>query len=361
MIPLAEPDIGPKELKYVKDAVESGWVSSLGYYVEKFENDFAKYCNCKYGVTVSNGTVALHLALSALGIKKGDEVIIPNFTFAATANAVIYTGATPIFVDCEQDTWNIDVSLIEEKITPKTKAIMPVHIFGHPCDMEPILEIAKKYSLFIIEDCAEAHGAEYRKKKVGLFSDISCFSFYGNKIITTGEGGICLTNSDELNQKMRLLRDHGMRKENKYWHEVVGFNYRMTNLQAALGLAQLERIEEFIKIKRRNAQEFKNLLKDVDWITLPVEKEYAKNIYWVFAILINENSRYSRNQIIDILGKEGIECRHFFYPLSIMPPYKEHYSYPVSEKISKQGLWLPSSTKLKPSDINYIHHKLINI
>ena len=353
-IPISEPNISQKEISYVQKAVKSGWVSSLGAYAEKFENDFAKYCGRKYGISVSNGTVALHLALVTLDIGKGDEVIIPNFTFVAVANAVTYTGAKPVPVDIEADTWNIDPKKIEAKITKKTKAIIPVHTYGHPADMDSISKIAKEYNLFVVEDAAEAHGAEYKGRKVGSFGDISCFSFYGNKTITTGEGGMCLTDDENLYKRMMLLRDHGMKKEKKYWHEVIGYNYRLTNLQAALGCAQLERINDFIKIKRQNAKLYKSLLKDIPEITLPVEKKYAKNVYWMFSMLINN---YDRDLIIEKLKKANIDSRVFFYPISDQPIYKNKVkdkNLEISKKIAYQGLNLPSSTKLRAKEIRYI-------
>ncbi len=363
-IPLSEPNIGQKEISYVQKALRSGWVSSLGRYVEKFENDFAKYCGRRYGVSVSNGTMALHLTLMALGISKGDEVIVPNFAFVAVANTVTYTGSKAVPVDIEPDTWNIDPQKIERKITKRTRAIIIVHNYGHPADVDPILKIAKKYNLFVIEDAAEAHGAEYKGKKVGKFGNISCFSFYGNKIITTGEGGMCLTDDENLYKRMMLLRDHGMRKEKKYWHEVIGYNYRLTNLQAALGCAQLEKINEFIKIKRRNAKLYKKLLKNLPWITLPVEKKYAKNIYWMFSILINNDMGYNRDLIIKKLKKANIDSRVFFYPISDLPPYKNKVKdkdLEVSKKIAYRGLNLPSSTKLTSREIKYICQILKNL
>lgn len=355
-IPIAEPDIGPKEIEYIKKAAESGWVSSLGYYVDKFEKDFSQYCGRKYGVSVSSGTAALHLALGALGIEKEDEVIIPNFTFIAVANTVLYQGAKPVLVDIEQDTWNIDPQKIEEKITPRTKVIIPVHIYGHSADMDSILEIAKNHSLKIVEDSAEAHSSEYKGKKCGSFGDISCFSFYGNKTITTGEGGMCLTDNEELYKKMLLLRDHGMRKEKKYWHEVIGYNYRLTNLQAALGCAQLERIEEFVEKKRNNAQLYMDLLKGIPWIALPIEKEYAKSNFWLFSVLINEKADFNRDWVAGELKKANIDTRVTFYPVSDMPPYKrfDTGNLEVSKRIAYQGLSLPSSAKLKAEEIKYI-------
>ena len=246
MIPIAEPLLEEEELNNVMEAVKSGWISSKGKFIPEFEENFARYCGVKHSVATSNGTVALHLALATLGIKEGDEVIVPTLTFIATANAVRYTGAKPVFVDSNPDYWCIDPEKIEGAITPKTRAIIPVHLYGHPCDMEAIMAVAKKHDLYVIEDAAEAHGAEHKGRKVGSFGDIACFSFYGNKIITTGEGGMCLTDDEILAERMRILRDHGMNPGKRYWHDIVGFNYRMTNMQAAIGVAQLEKIDRVI-------------------------------------------------------------------------------------------------------------------
>ncbi len=355
-IPISEPNISEKEIQYVTDAVTSGWVSSLGYYVETFEKNFAMYCGRKYGVSVSNGTVALHLALVAMDIKARYEIIVPNFSFAATINSILYTGATPVLADIEPDTLNVSVESLEKAVTKNTKAIMVVHTYGHPANMDVIEAFAKKHNIAIIEDAAEAHGAEYRGKRVGGFGTVSCFSFYGNKTITTGEGGMCLTDDEELYKKMLLLRDHGMRKEKKYWHEVVGYNYRITNLQAALGCAQLERINEFLTAKRKNAELYKELLKDVPWIILPIEKEYAKNSYWMFTILLGENAPYKRDELAQKLKEKNIDSRVIFYPISDMPPYQQYNNanLAVSKKVAYTGLSLPSSTKITEEEIRYI-------
>jgi len=360
-IPVAEPLIGKEELNLVIEAVRSGWVSSKGKFIKEFEEKFAKYIGVKYGIATSNGTAALHLALTALGIKQGDEVIIPTLTFAAVANAVIYTGAKPIFIDSHPDYWCIDPSKIEERITKKTKAIIPVHLYGHPCDM---IKIARNHNLYIIEDCAEAHGAKYKDKKVGCFGDIACFSFYGNKIITTGEGGTCLTNREELAQKMRVLRDHGMEPNRKYWHEVIGFNYRMTNLQAALGVAQIEKIDEFIKKKRKIARIYNSLLKDIKGITLPPKMPWAENVYWLYSILIDQKEYgINRDRLMIELAKNGIETRRFFYPIHTMPPYREYAgggSFHVADRLSSSGINLPSSVKLKEDEAQEIAQLISN-
>ncbi|MFH1331905.1 MAG: DegT/DnrJ/EryC1/StrS family aminotransferase [archaeon] len=353
-IPVAEPVFLGNELKYVKDCIESGWVSSIGEYVNRFEEGFSKYIGTSHGVSTSNGTVALHLALSALGLGPGYEVLIPDMTFIATANAVTYTGAKPVLVDIEPDTWNMDPRKLEEKINDKTKAIIPVHIYGHPCDMDPITKVAKKYDLKVVEDAAEAHGAVYKEARVGSLSDISCFSFYGNKVITTGEGGICLTKDSGLAERLRFLKDHGMSKEKRYWHPEIGFNYRMTNIQAAIGLAQLENIDLMILRKRRNASLYNSLLKDVEGIALPPEMPWAKNVYWMYSILVDDNYKYSRDEVMDRLKVNGIDSRPFFYPLHQMPPYFSNEKFEVSDRISRQGINLPSSVKLTEGDIKRV-------
>ncbi|MDR1992517.1 MAG: DegT/DnrJ/EryC1/StrS family aminotransferase [Nitrososphaerota archaeon] len=356
-IPVAEPDIDQEELNNVIEALKSGWISSKGRFIIDLEEQFAHFSNAKFGIATSNGTAALHLALEALDIKPGDEVIIPSLTFIASANVVKYVGAHPVFVDSHPDYWCIDPEKIEEKITDKTRAIMPVHLYGHPCDMDPILRIAKKHNLFIIEDCAEAHGAEYRGKKVGSFGIINCFSFYGNKIITTGEGGMCLTDDPDLSEKLRVLRDHGMSSNKRYWHDVIGFNYRMTNIQAAIGLAQLSKIDLFIEKKRQIARLYNKLLQG-SALELPPEMSWAKNVYWMYSILVNSDGPLNREYVAKGLCDSGIDTRPFFYPLTVLPPYKETVAYPVAERLSCQGLNLPSGVKLSTENIVEIVSKL---
>ncbi|MEM2614578.1 MAG: DegT/DnrJ/EryC1/StrS family aminotransferase [Nitrososphaerota archaeon] len=355
-IPITEPLIGEDEIKNVCNALKSGWISSKGKFIEEFEKNFAMYCGVKYGVATANGTVALHLALKALGIEKGDEVIVPALTFVATANAVIYCNAKPVFVDSHPEYWCLDPEKIEEKINKNTKAIIVVHIYGHPCDMDPIKDIAEDREIYIVEDCAEAHGAEYKRKKVGSFGDVACFSFYGNKIITTGEGGICLTNNEELAEKMKLLRDHGMDIKRKYWHEVVGFNYRMTNIQAAVGVAQLKKLDLLIERKREIARWYFEELKEFEdrgLITLHPEMSWGKCVYWLYSILI-ENSKLSRDELIEELKKRNIETRPFFIPMPELPIYKGSESCPIASELSKKGLNLPSSPKLNKNDLKAV-------
>jgi perosamine synthetase len=354
MIPLTEPFLGKEEMNNVVKAIKSTWISSKGEFIPKFEKEFANYCNKKYGISTSNGTTALHLALSALGIKNSDEVIVPVLTYIATANVVTYCNAKPIFVDSDFETWNIDSGKIEEKITDKTKAIIPVHLYGNPCDMRPIRDIAEDHHLFVIEDAAEAHGAEYEGKKVGSFSDIACFSFYGNKIITTGEGGMCITDNEELTEKMKTLKDQGTDPNRKYWHNFIGYNYRMTNIQAAIGLAQLKKLDNFIEIKRRNASLYNSLLKNINGIKLPPETNGAKSIYWMYSVLIENEFDISRDNLMSKLNENEIETRPFFYPIHKMPPYKNNENFPIAEKLSKKGINLPSAVTLKRNEIKYI-------
>jgi len=349
MIPVAEPIIGEKELFYVLDAVKSGWVSSKGSYVKKFEDKFAEYCNAKYAASCNNGTSALHLALLSLGIGEGDEVIAPSLAYIAVANVINYVRAKPVFVDVSKETLGMDPEKIEEKITPQTKAIIVVHLYGMPCEMDRILDIAKKYNLFLIEDCAEAHGAEYKGKKVGTFGDIGCFSFFGNKIITTGEGGMCITNNEELKEKIELLKNQGVSKERKYWHPVIGFNYRMTNIQAAIGLAQLEQIDSFLKIREEHEEIYENLLKEISGIKFLPKRQQVKIVYWMHSIIIE-----NRDKIMKKLEKEGIETRPFFVVINKMPPYLSEESFPVAEEVSDKGINLPSSVNLTEENIKII-------
>jgi len=363
MIPIAEPIIGKEELKKVVEAVKSGWVSSRGKFIAEFENTFAKYCGVKYGVSTCNGTTALHLALAALNIGKGDEVLVPALTFISTANVVAYTGAKPVFVDSTENYWQIDPDKIEEKITKRTKAVIPVHLYGHPCDMGGIMRIAGKHKLHVIEDCAEAHGAEYNGKKVGSFGIISCFSFYGNKIITTGEGGMCLTNNSAVSARMNMLKGHGMNPSKKYWHDEIGFNYRMTNLQAAIGVAQLAKIDKFIEGKRRLAGLYGKYLGDLaekGFITLHPEMPWAKCVYWMYSILIENKYGKKRNNVIEALLKEGIDTRPFFYPVHTMPCYRsDNVSFPGAERVSSKGINLPSAVNLTDKKIKYICDAII--
>lgn len=359
MIHVCEPNIGKKEFEYVKKCFETNWISSQGPFVIEFEKKFAQYCEAKYGTSATNGTTALHLACATLGIGPGDEVLLPTFTMIASPNSVIYTGARPVWVDSEMETWNMDVSKLEEKITKKTKAIMVVHTYGHPIDMDPIIEIAQKHDLKVIEDAAESHGALYKGKKVGGIGDIGCFSFYANKLLTTGEGGMITTNNEEYSELSHTLMNHAFSKERHFWHKHVGFNYRLTNLQAAIGLAQLERADELLKLKLSVAKRYTKALQGVNGITTPPQASWAKNTYWMYGILVDKKKfGISKDDLMKKLEKKGIETREFFIPMHVQPIYKQMGldggNYPVAEKLNNEGLYLPSGTLLTDEQINFI-------
>jgi perosamine synthetase len=363
-IPIAVPCLDGKELEYVQDCIKSSWISSKGKYVTNFEEKFAEYVGGKYGVAVSNGTVALHLALAVLGIGKGDEAIIPTLTMIAAANAVHYTGAKSILADSESKTWNIDPQEIKKKITKITKGIIVVHLYGHPANMDPIVKIARDHNLYVIEDAAEAHGAKYKGRKVGVLGDIGCFSFYANKIITTGEGGMLVTNNGGIAERARKLRDQAYNMKMRNWliHDEIGYNYRLTNMQAAIGLAQLERIDTFIKTHRENAHLYKTLLEGTPGITLPPEETWARNVYWMYTILVDENKfGISRDKIMFELERYGVETRSVFYPIHFQPPYRSKFrmeKYPVAEDLSKKGVNLPSGNTLTKEQVKYVANSI---
>ena len=364
MIPVYEPSLDEEELENILEAVKSGWISSKGKFIPEFEESFAKYCSVKYGVACSNGTAALHLALTALGLKKGDEVIVPDLTFVSTANTVVFTGAKPIFADSNPEYWCIDPEKIKETISKHTKAIIPVHLYGHPCDMAAIMTIAHDNDLFVVEDAAEAHGAEYNGKKVGSFGDVNCFSFYGNKTITTGEGGICVTNNEELAETIRVLRDHGMNPTKKYWYDRIGFNYRMTNIQAAIGVAQLKKLNTFIQKKRKIAEWYAEEFEDLEhggFVRRHPEMPWAKNIYWMYSILIEDNFPVARNKVIEDLEKRGIETRPFFCPIHALPMYNRREKNLISEELARKGMNLPSSANLGKEEVTYIAETILRL
>lgn len=356
-LPVMEPVLKGKEVEYVLDCLATNWISSQGKYVEQFEEDFRSYISCNHALSVSNGTVALHLALVALGIGCDDEVIIPDLTFIAPASMSVLCGAKPVFVDVDMTTWTIKPEAIEACITPKTRAIITVHLYGHPCNMDPIIEIANRHGLYIIEDCAEALGAEYNGRKVGSIGDIGTFSFFANKVITTGEGGMVTTNNIELFNNMRLLRDHGMTREKRYWHLVTGFNYRLTNIQAAIGKAQLEKIENFLSCREEVVNRYSCQLKDVQGIILPPHEKWAKNIYWLYSILIDkEATGIDRDTLMGHLAVHGIDSRPFFYPLHQQPPFAGGLinSFSNADWLSACGLSLPTSNNIKLEDVDKV-------
>lgn len=361
-IPVCEPYLGGNEKKYVMDCMETGWISSSGKYVKAFEESFSAYCDCNYGVAVCNGTVSLHLALTALGIGKGDEVIIPNFTMIASAYAVCYTGAKPVFVDADADTWNIDTNKIEEKITKNTKAIMPVHIFGNPCNMSKIEEIAKKYNLYIIEDAAEAHGALYNGKKVGSFSDIASFSFFANKNLTTGEGGMVVMKDENYYDKCRYLKNMSfpINAPRIYQHNDIGFNYRMSNIHAAIGLAQVEKADEYRDMRIKNHNLYKKYLSEVDGITFQKDEENSLNVNWMNTILLDTKKYgHSKEELIEHLKNNGVDTRLLFTGMHRQKCLLDfgcdcQGDYPVTDNLTQNGFYLPSASNLSEDDIKYI-------
>jgi len=366
-IPVYEPFLDEEESKCVLSALAHREISgSRGEYINKFEEGFSHYSDCSYGIATSSGTSALHLAVASLGIGDKDEVLVSSFTNMATFFAVLYLQAKPFPIDIEPDTWNINPTLIEEKINENTKAIMVVHIYGHPVDMDPILSVAKKYGLYIIEDCAEAHGALYKGKKVGSLGDVGCFSFYANKIITTGEGGMLTTNSVEIANKARSLKSLAFGTSMKFMHEDVGFNYRMTNLQAAIGCAQLKKIDKIIKQKREISRYYSEGLKDIPGLQLPVEKAYAKNVYWMYHVVLNEEFGCTRDVVMKKLGDAGIETRESFIPYNMQEIFIKRGwvrgdECPVANYVAKNGFYLPSSPLLKNEELEYIIKKIKQI
>ena len=353
-IPVAEPLLAGNELKYVTDCVKSGWVSSLGKYVKDFEQQFAAYCGAEYGIATFNGTVAIHLLAATLNLGPNDEVIMPSLTYVASANGIRYTGATPVFVDSEYETWNIDPNTVEAAITPQTKAIMAVHLYGHPANMEPLRAIADKHGLLLLEDAAEAHGACYKGQRVGALSDASIFSFYGNKVITTGEGGIIVTNNKAWADRAFFLENQGRYNDNPYWHPEVAYNYRMTNIQAALGLAQLERIEDMLAIRKRNAAHYNRRLANVSGLELPPDAAWAENVYWMYSVLVKDDFGLTRDEFRARLLEAGIDTRPFFYPVHTLPMYNTGQHLPVAQDLGSRGVNLPSGATLTSEQIDYI-------
>ncbi len=357
---VSQPFLGKAETDSVNIALSRGEISGFsGTFIGKFESMFAKYCDCVSGVTVSNGTTALHLALVALGIKQSDEVLVSTLTNMATFFAVLYQGAIPVPIDIEADTLNMDTSLLESKITPRTRAILVVHLFGHPVDMDPVNEIARKYNLAVVEDCAEAHGALYKGKKVGSLSDAGCFSFYANKIITTGEGGMVTTNNALLAEKMRSLKSLAFGDDLKFMHKDIGYNYRLTNLQSAIGCAQVDKIEDIITNKRRIAVYYEQKLQHINEIQLPVEKPYARNVFWMYHIVFKKLGLEKRRRIMNYLKDKGIETRDGFIPFNMQDAFiarglttKE--DCPIANAVAYNSFYLPSGPVLSEEEMDYV-------
>jgi perosamine synthetase len=359
-ISLVQNNFDGNELKYVTRAIKTGWVSSQGPYIKNFENRFKKFIGTSYALAVSNGTVALQLALASLGIKKNDEIIVPNLTFASPVNAILHSGARPILCDIDPKSYCVNYELLKKKITKRTKAIIIVHLYGYPVDLTRILELKKK-NIFIIEDCAESLGSYIKNKHVGTFGDIGTFSFFANKTITTGEGGMLTFKNSLIYKKAKLLRDHGMSAKRKYWHLEVGFNFRITNLQAALGLAQLEKIKSFLKKKYFIGDVYKKYLCLNNNIQLPINNKVVINSFWNYPIRLINKLKYKRNQLISILNKNKIESRKAFYPINKMPAYHflKEKNLKNSNKIYKEILCLPSGIHINHDDVRKIC-KIIN-
>jgi len=367
-IPVNEPLIGDREIEYVLDCLRTGWISSAGKYLEAFEEAWASYCGMRFGVAVSNGTTALEIAVKASGLEPGDEVILPTFTIISCAQAVTYNGGVPVLVDSDPRTWCMDVSQLQAKITSKTRAIMPVHIYGHPVDMDAVLTLANHHGLLVIEDAAEAHGAEYLSgrttiqpewRRCGGMSDISAFSFYANKLVTTGEGGMVLTNDPQIASRLRSLRNLCFRPEKRFYHTELGHNFRLTNLQAAIGLAQIERMPETIKKKRWMGESYTKRLKALPGLTLPVEEAWARQVYWMYGLVLDESTGLSAVEFAKRLAERGIETRPFFLGMHEQPVFTNQgmfkgEKYPVAERIARQGLYLPSGLTITEAQIDEV-------
>jgi perosamine synthetase len=368
MIPVNEPVLGERELEYVTECIRTGWISSAGRFINEFEDQWAAYCGRRYGIAVSNGTVALQLAVASLGLQPGDEVIMPSFTIISCASAVVFNGGVPVLVDCDPHTFCMDVEQVAAKITPRTRAIMPVHIYGHPVEMDPLLEIADKHHLAIIEDAAEVHGAEYLSsygkarpewQRCGSFGDVSTFSFYANKLITTGEGGMLVTNDEAIAEKARSMRNLCFLPNRRFYHEELGFNFRLTNLQAALGVAQLERMGEIIAHKRWMGQAYTEQLRDVPLLQIPVVKPWAHHVYWMYGLLVSEEANMDAVEFARRLKVRGVDTRPFFLGMHEQPVFHDrglfiNESYPVTERAARQGLYLPSGLALTEAQLNEV-------
>jgi perosamine synthetase len=367
MIPVNEPLLGETDLHYVTECVRTGWISSSGRFIDEFEQRWAAYCGKRYGIAVSNGTTALQLAVGALDLQPGDEIIMPSFTIISCALAAVYNGAVPVLVDSDPATWCMDVTQVEKKISERTRAIMPVHIYGHPVDMDPILELARARGLAVIEDAAEAHGAEYLSgrdtnpvwRRCGGLGTLGCFSFYANKLVTTGEGGMVVTDDTGLNDKVRSLRNLCFRPERRFYHLEMGFNFRLTNLQAALGLAQIERIDDIVARKRSMGEEYTRRLKGLGGLQLPVDECWARSVYWMYGIVVMEETGMDATALAQTLRRSGIETRPFFLGMHEQPVFHQRglfvdERYPVAERLGRQGLYLPSGLALTEEQLSRV-------
>jgi perosamine synthetase len=362
MIPVSAPVLGERELEYVTECIRSGWISSAGHFLEEFEQRWAAYCGRRYGVAVSSGTAALQVALGVLALEPGDEVILPTFTMIAPAVAVVTRGAVPVVIDAQPDTWCMNVAQMESRVTARTRVLLPVHIYGHPVDMDAVLAVAARHNLAVIEDAAEAHGAEYfsaaggRWRRCGGFGTLSCFSFYGNKIVTTGEGGMVLTDDPLLAAKARSLRNLGFGTARRFEHVELGYNFRLSNVQAAIGLAQLERLDELLARKRAIGREYSRLLRAVHGLQLPVEASWARSVYWMYGVVLQDDVPFDADEFGARLRAGGVETRPFFLGMHEQPVFHGRgllrgESHPVSERLARRGVYLPSGAGLTDDDL----------
>ncbi|MGH3025082.1 MAG: DegT/DnrJ/EryC1/StrS family aminotransferase [Gaiellaceae bacterium] len=360
MIPVSEPLLGELEAEYALECIRTGWISSEGAWVGRFESAWASYCGVEHGVAVSSGTAALFAAAAAVDLGPGDEVIMPTFTIISCAHAVVATGATPVLVDSEPDTWCLAVEQIADRITDRTRAIMPVHMYGHPVDMDPIWKLASKHGLAVLEDAAEAHGARYRGRPAGSLGDLACFSFYANKIITTGEGGMVVTSDSSLAEKVRSYVNLGFRPERRFYHTEVGYNHRLTSVQAAIGLGQLADIDRRVERKREIGRRYVSLLSDIEGLALPVEMPWALNVYWMVGIVVDEAiHRIGASELSARLAERGISTRPFFLGMHEQPVFHrqglfEGERYPIAETLGRSGIYLPSGVGLSDSDVDRV-------
>jgi len=356
-IPLSFPTIGQREAEYVMDCLQTKWISSAGKYVERFEKAFAEAIGTKHAISCSNGTTALHLALLALGVEPGDEVISPTLTFVACANATVYCGAKPRFGDIDPDTWSLDAARLEGLITERTKGIIAVHLRGHPADMDAIKAIAQRHKLFVIEDAAQAHGARVNGTPVGSIGDIGTFSFFGNKMLTTGEGGMITTNNDRAAEHIRLLKNQGMTQQKRYWHPVVGYNYRLTNIQAAIGLAQVERLGEQLQKHRDVAAWYREELAGVEGLTWQKERPWALHAWWQFVVVVDESFAPDRDAVLQHLQDAGIDARRIYYPMHQQPIYQNEaaaQTFPVADRVAARAVCLPTWAGLTREDVRFV-------
>jgi perosamine synthetase len=359
VIPVNEPLLTEADFESVNQALRSGWISGAGPHIEQFEARWAAYCGRKHGVALANGTVALQLAVSLLDLQADDEVIIPSFTIISCALPVVLAGAVPVLVDSDPRTWTMDVEQVQQKITAKTRAIMPVHIYGHPVDMDPILRLADEYGLQVIEDAAEAHGAEYQGRRAGSFGEVSCFSFYANKLVTSGEGGMLLVDDDTLAERARRLRNLGFQPGRRFVHAELGFNFRLTNLQAALALRQVDRMDEIVARKRRIGQAYTDRLAEVNGLELQLQQPWARGVYWMFGVVLREETGLDAAELAKRLAARGVETRPFFLGMHEQPVLRQRglfagESYPVAERLARQGLYLPSGLALDEQQIDMV-------